>query len=88
MLKALACGMAARTALASASNSASPGGTSSTEILMRPVSANQASVSRGSFGTKPHSLRERGVAYRSPTEQMDATTPHGELLFSLFGALA
>lgn len=34
------------------------------------------------------SLRERGVAFRSLTEQMDTTTPHGELLFSIFGALA
>lgn len=33
-------------------------------------------------------LKERGVAFRSLTEQMDTTTPHGELLFSLFGALA
>src|SRR3546814_6065603 len=28
------------------------------------------------------------LAFRSLTEQMDTTTPHGELLFSLFGALA
>ncbi|MEF2559138.1 recombinase family protein, partial [Aurantimonas sp. C2-5-R2] len=27
-------------------------------------------------------------SFRSLTEQMDTTTPHGELLFSLFGALA
>lgn len=33
-------------------------------------------------------LNERGVAFRSLTEQMDTATPHGELLFSLFGALA
>ena len=33
-------------------------------------------------------LRTRGVAFRSLTEQMDTTTPHGELLFSIFGALA
>ncbi len=33
-------------------------------------------------------LRGRGVAFRSLTEQMDTTTPHGELLFSIFGALA
>ena len=33
-------------------------------------------------------LKGRGVAFRSLTEQMDTTTPHGELLFSLFGALA
>lgn len=33
-------------------------------------------------------LRERGVSFRSLTEQMDTGTPHGELLFSLFGALA
>lgn len=33
-------------------------------------------------------LRTRGIAFRSLTEQMDTTTPHGELLFSIFGALA
>jgi DNA invertase Pin-like site-specific DNA recombinase len=33
-------------------------------------------------------LKQRGVAFRSLTEQMDTTTPHGELLFSIFGALA
>lgn len=33
-------------------------------------------------------LKDQGVAFRSLTEQMDTTTPHGELLFSLFGALA
>ena len=33
-------------------------------------------------------LRDRGVGFRSLTEQVDTTTPHGELLFSIFGALA
>jgi DNA invertase Pin-like site-specific DNA recombinase len=33
-------------------------------------------------------LRKRGIAFRSLTEAMDTGTPHGELLFSLFGALA
>lgn len=33
-------------------------------------------------------LQSRGIAFRSLTEQMDTTTPHGELLFSVFGALA
>jgi DNA invertase Pin-like site-specific DNA recombinase len=33
-------------------------------------------------------LKKRGVAFRSLTEQMDTTTAHGELLFSIFGALA
>ncbi len=33
-------------------------------------------------------LKERGIAFRSLTEAMDTVTPHGELLFSLFGALA
>lgn len=33
-------------------------------------------------------LKSRGVGFQSLTEQMDTTTPHGELLFSLFGALA
>lgn len=33
-------------------------------------------------------LRERQVGFKSLTEHMDTTTPHGELLFHLFGALA
>jgi DNA invertase Pin-like site-specific DNA recombinase len=33
-------------------------------------------------------LKEKNVAFCSLTEQMDTTTPHGELLFQLFGALA
>lgn len=33
-------------------------------------------------------LREKGIGFRSLTEQMDTTTPHGELLFHLFGTLA
>jgi DNA invertase Pin-like site-specific DNA recombinase len=33
-------------------------------------------------------LHARGISFRSLTEQMDTTTPHGELFFSLFGALA
>ena len=33
-------------------------------------------------------LQKRGVAFRSLTEQMDTTTPHGELLFNIFGSLA
>lgn len=33
-------------------------------------------------------LKARGVAFRSLTEQMDTTTPQGELLFSILGALA
>ncbi len=33
-------------------------------------------------------LRERQVAFRSLTEGMDTTTPSGELLFHVFGALA
>lgn len=32
-------------------------------------------------------LKGRGVAFRSLTEHMDTTTPQGELLFSIFGAL-
>ena len=34
------------------------------------------------------SLKDRGVAFRSLTEQMDTATPQGEFLFSVFGALA
>lgn len=33
-------------------------------------------------------LKTAGVGFRSLTEQMDTATPHGELLFHLFGALA
>ena len=33
-------------------------------------------------------LQQEGVAFRSLTEQMDTTTPHGAFLFSVFGALA
>src|SRR3954464_5423551 len=33
-------------------------------------------------------LKKRGIAFRSLTEQMDTTTPQGELLFHIFGALA
>lgn len=33
-------------------------------------------------------LKARGVAFRSLTEATDTTTPPGELLFSIFGALA
>ncbi len=33
-------------------------------------------------------LKVRGVAFRSLTEQIDTTTPQGELLFHIFGALA
>lgn len=33
-------------------------------------------------------LKDRGIAFRSLTEQMDTTTPQGEFLFQVFGALA
>lgn len=33
-------------------------------------------------------LKERGIAFRSLTEQMDTTTAQGEFLFHVFGALA
>ena len=33
-------------------------------------------------------LRQRGIGFRSLTEQMDTTTPQGEFLFHVFGALA
>jgi DNA invertase Pin-like site-specific DNA recombinase len=33
-------------------------------------------------------LRARGVGFRSLTEQMDTSTPQGEFLFHVFGALA
>lgn len=33
-------------------------------------------------------LRDSGIAFRSLTEGMDTDTPHGELLFHIFGALA
>lgn len=38
--------------------------------------------------TTVNGLESRGVAFRSLTEQMDTTTPQGELLFQVFGALA
>ena len=38
--------------------------------------------------TTVNDLKVRGVAFRSLTEQMDTTTPQGELLFHIFGALA
>ena len=34
------------------------------------------------------SLRDGSIAFRSLTEGMDTNTPHGELLFHIFGALA
>ena len=33
-------------------------------------------------------LKKRGIAFRSLTEQMDNTTPHGEFLFHILGSLA
>jgi DNA invertase Pin-like site-specific DNA recombinase len=33
-------------------------------------------------------LKGRGVAFRSLTEGIDTTTPHGEFLYNLFGTLA
>ncbi len=33
-------------------------------------------------------LKERGVGFRSLTENMDTTTPQGELFFHIFGALS
>ena len=33
-------------------------------------------------------LKVRGIAFSSLTEQMDTTTPQGEFLFHVFGALA
>jgi DNA invertase Pin-like site-specific DNA recombinase len=33
-------------------------------------------------------LKKRSIAFRSLTEQMDTTTPQGEFLFHVFGALA
>lgn len=35
-----------------------------------------------------NSLKERSVGFRSLTESMDTTTPSGEFLFQVFGALA
>ena len=34
------------------------------------------------------SLKEKGVAFKALTEALDTTTPSGELLFHVFGALA
>jgi len=33
-------------------------------------------------------FKEKAIGFKSLTEQMDTTTPHGEFLFSVFGALA
>ncbi len=33
-------------------------------------------------------FKAKGIGFKSITEQMDTTTPHGEFLFSVFGALA
>ena len=33
-------------------------------------------------------FKKKEIGFRSITEQMDTTTPHGEFLFSIFGALA
>src|SRR5487761_1641484 len=33
-------------------------------------------------------IKTKGIAFRSLTEQMDTTTPHGEFLFNIFGSLA
>jgi DNA invertase Pin-like site-specific DNA recombinase len=33
-------------------------------------------------------FKKRGVAFKSLTEQMDTTTPHGEFFFGIFGSLA
>ena len=33
-------------------------------------------------------LRERGIGFKSLTEQIDTTTPDGKLIFHVFGALA
>jgi len=38
--------------------------------------------------TTVNDLKERGIAFRSLTERMDTTTPQGEFLFHVFGALA
>ena len=38
--------------------------------------------------TTVNDLKERGIAFRSLTEQMDTTTPQGEFLFHVFDALA
>jgi DNA invertase Pin-like site-specific DNA recombinase len=38
--------------------------------------------------TTVNDLKTRGIAFRSLTEQMDTTTPQGEFLFHIFGALA
>ena len=34
------------------------------------------------------SLQKNGIAFCSLTEKMDTSTPHGELLFNIFGSLA
>ncbi len=59
----------------------------------RHLFEDRASGSRGDRSL-PHllttvtDLKKRGIAFRSLTEQMDTTTPQGEFLFHIFGALA
>jgi DNA invertase Pin-like site-specific DNA recombinase len=57
------------------------------------IISRQATCPRSPFHASPllttvTGLKERGVAFRSLTEQMDTTTPQGEFLFHVFGALA
>lgn len=33
-------------------------------------------------------FKEKGIGFKSLTEQMDTTTPHGEFFFNIFGSLA
>ena len=33
-------------------------------------------------------FKKKGIAFKSITEQMDTTTPHGEFFFGIFGSLA
>jgi len=33
-------------------------------------------------------FKKKGIAFKSLTEQMDTTTPHGEFFFGIFGSLA
>src|SRR3546814_13234232 len=55
-------------------------------IRLPPISTRTATLFP--YTTLLRSLRTRAIAFRSLTEAMDTDTPHGELLFSLFGALA
>ena len=47
-----------------------------------------AATIKGELAVRVAALAERGVGFKSLTEQIDTTTPGGKLVFHVFGALA